>query len=206
MSIEKVKVLEKQISESIHSLHFDIGERLYPELFERAKAKDKEAEKHLKVKHYQAIDRIKMYLAHDIARTTFYNFSIEKLVSDGNVKVLEKIVDALSVISYDEIREKWHRRLKPLFYAQKNSKKVHDKMNNCCIIGRLELEHSTGFVRIVDGKLKIVQNIADATEFPLLSPNKEKSIEFIDNILVNEYMCGARLFLNPKIYGRSIYH
>lgn len=178
---------------------------LYSDILREANNGSEESRKHLNVKHYQALDRIKMYLAHNIAKTSFYDFDLNKMVANKERKTLIAIHKELdSNIAYLDIRTIWHESLKDIFYKQKEMKKEHEKLATISILARMEIGDDKGFVSIENGKIKVVKSPVDATEFVAVSSD-EKALDLIEKHLFDTYSWECRAFFQNKMKGRHIY-
>lgn len=195
-----VKELLELAKKTMNNIHHNLGETTYPEVTD---------DEYLKIKIYQAIDRVKMYTATVIAKETFYSFDIERYVNvrTRDRKMLIKIINGLKDLSYEDIRNKWHESHKELFYIQKESLRLQKKLSNLCIIARLEkgVYAKEGFIRLIEGKYEIVESIADATEFVALS-DKDSALEYVNSVIAKETSLTVSTFFNHKIAGRSIYY
>lgn len=207
MNTLSLNELHKEIENTINCLHKDIDNLLYPSLKKSAE-ENEEAAEHLKIKHYQAIDRINMYIAFHVVKTTYYDYSLKELVINKDRKTLNKILDLLKNITYEYIRNEWHEHLKTVFYKQKESRSYNEKLKNICVIARVEKPSnefkSTGFVRIDKDKISIVSNISEASEFTALS-DTDFSLNLINDFLNRKYNCKTKTFFNKNMSGRNVY-
>lgn len=181
---------------------------MYPLIVESTKTGTEEekklAKKHLKVKHYQALDRIKMYLATKVAKTSFYDFDLELLVKKKNRKLLKALHAEIDGITYQEIRDIWHESLKDIFFQQKEMSALSEKLSKVAVVARMEIGEEQGFVSIQDGEIKVVKSPVDATEFVAISDNDE-ALNLVKNFIFKEFSWECRVFFTNKIDGRHIY-
>lgn len=192
----------KLINQRIEEMHHYIGDELYPSLMHDIRFhKSEEAQEHMKVKHYQAIDRINMFIAYKVVGTTFYNYELNEYAK--NRKVLKKILNAINGIDYNQVREMWHNELKDVFYKQKEEKRFQEKLEKICIIGRTTVDGVTGFIKMINDKITTTPNMAEATEFTATSDN-DSAIQRIEALI--QCNDSTKLFFNNKVKGRNSYN
>jgi hypothetical protein len=155
----------------------------------------------MRVKHYQAIDRINMYIAYNIMKVSFYDFKLSKVEKRSE---LRKIYNTLMDIDYNDIREVWHEELKEVFYAQKEARKVADRLNRICVVARVDNDKENGFVSLRNNTFTVVKNIADATEF-VATGETEETLDSIKELICSKVNCDPKVFFNAKMTGRHIY-
>lgn len=197
------KEIVHAIDEKIKQMHHMIGDELYPEIMKSIRLyKCPESSKHMKVKHYQAIDRINMYIAYEVLNIPVHLYSLS---ANMEMKKLKKIYNALMDTDYNHIRDVWHNNgLKDLFYKQKEARKISEYIDNKCVIARCEIGEEQGFVSINDGKLTIVKKICDATEFVATGRTNDTLLR-IHNLIFEKFMCESRPFFNDKMTGRTVF-
>ena len=196
------KEIKNAIEERITEMHHMIGDDLYPELMKKIREdKCKEAQDHMRVKHYQAIDRINMYIAYKIMKVSFYDF---KLIKVEKRSELRKIYNTLMGIEYNDIRNLWHKELKEVFYALKEARKIADKLNRICVVARVDNDKENGFVSLRNNTFTVVKNIADATEF-VATGETEETLDSIKKLICSKVNCNPKVFFNAKMTGRHIY-
>lgn len=198
------KELANKIESRMKDMIKGVVYSLYPEITKNIDNGCEEARKHIKVKHYQALDRIQMYLAHMIANTSFYEFDLQDMVAKKERKTLKAMDKALENITYLEIREIWHNSLKEIFYKQKEMKAEADQLKDICVLLRMEIGEEKGFVSIVDGEIKVVKKPNEATEFVAVSTT-ESALKLVQEHIFNVYTWECRAFFNKKMSGRDIY-
>jgi len=190
---ELFELCEKQIKAVVKNVKQDF----YPDMVD---------EEHLKIKVYQAIDRTKMYIATEITSDTFYSFDLYSYFENRNRKMLIKIAEGTKNLTYLDVRNMWHNIHKELFYQQKESLKIQEKLNRICVVARLTkgAYQKEGFVRIFNGELSIVQSISDATEFIAVS-DEIAALFDIEDLLNKRFNLSVSTFFNNKIKGRNVY-
>lgn len=211
MNFENVsnKEIFTLISKRITQMHKNIGGDFYPDLINDIQFKKcPNAEKHLKIKHYQAIDRIKFYIADRLLNKTHFSLDFDNLVKNKERKALKAIAIGLHDIEYSEIREIWHNEMKDKFYVQREQIKVQEKLSKSAIVFRHENEQDrskSGFVSInAQGTVDIVVKISNATEFPVLG-FEEHHLKTAEKRLLNKYLVGSRAIMTTKMKGRKTF-
>ena len=187
-----IKEIKKMLVQKIFNIHKNVQQDFYPEISNQ---------EHVKIKIYQAIDRIHMYLAAKILYKTSKVFSLEDL----SRKELIKACKGLEDIDYEFIRSVWHSELKDLFYKQKEEAKIQEKLNRICIIVRTTPEFKEqGFIKFENGSYSIVQSIAEATEF-VATNDKNEALNDIKTFIKTTFDINVKTLFNSKMKGRTIY-
>lgn len=188
----------KQCQKNIFKIYSGVGKRFYSHYTD---------EKHLKIKIYQAINRIDMWIAVNVLNTSVYEYDLNNLLKLKKRKDLIKIMNATSNLSYETVRDNWHTELKDLFYIQREEKEMAEKLSRICVIARTEKtdSHDAGFIQYDNGEFKVTQSALFATEFHVLS-DKDSAVASVSNFLnENSELNVFKVFFNPRISGRNFF-
>jgi hypothetical protein len=157
---------------------------------------------HKNIKVFAAQDRVKMYIATNVADTTFYAFNLDTLLKYKKRKTLIKIIDACDTLTYLIARNAWFNEgLKELFYVQKEEKRYSAKLATICIIVRNLTQNA--FVAINKGEVTLVQDSAKASEFIATSDNESALDDVEDSVQKHFKDDELKVFFNAKLIGRT---
>lgn len=163
---------------------------------------DVEDPEHQSIKVFAAQDRVKMYIATNVADLTFYAFDLNSLFKNKKRKILIKIIDACDSLTYLIARNAWFNEgLKELFYVQKEEKRYSAKLATICIIVRNITQNA--FVAINNGEATLVQDSAKASEFIATSDN-ESALDDVESTIQEHFKDDElKVFFNAKLVGRN---
>lgn len=159
-------------------------------------------EDHLKIKCYQAVDRLNMYIAHDILGITLYEYDLMSIFKEDDRKSLRKINDGLDGINFEFIRDIWHEKNKEIFYIQKEELKRAKKIDRNCILARVKSGDDIGFLSLKKDVYSISKNLAEALEFPAFDLESDIKIA-ADIVNKMENIDLIKVFYNEKMNGRT---
>lgn len=159
-------------------------------------------EDHLKIKCYQAVDRLNMYIAHDILGITFYEYDLMSIFKENDRKSLRKINDGLDGINFEFIRDIWHEKNKEIFYIQKEELKKAEKIDRICILARVKSGDDIGFLSLKKDVYSISKNLAEALELPAFDLESDIKIA-ADIVNQMENFDLIKVFYNDKMSGRT---
>lgn len=179
-----------QAKDSVHKIYSNVLNEQYKNITNP---------EHRDIKMYSAIDRTKMYFA-TLLNSTFYTYELSKYQNDR--KALIKVIEEAEKIDYDTVRDAWYNELRELFYAQKEQKKIAERLSSRCILVRNETIGE--FVTMINGQIQYTKSISEASEFQPISLEKEAITNVENKIKSLNSSDQFKVFFSNKMLGRSL--